>query len=206
MKLGYIYGKIVKRLHGTCITKTNADKTSRVGTSCNILNCTIGRYSYISHDSQVVDTTIGSFCSISDHVYIGGPEHPYSWVSTSPVFEDVKGCIIKKKLAKCPIPEPHKTTIGNDVWIGHGVTVKAGVTIGDGAVIGAGSVVTKDIPPYAIVVGVPAKLIKFRFEENIIKQLLHLQWWNLSDEVLCELGDKIQKPQSFIDALNSKNI
>lgn len=206
MKIGYLYGKLIKRLHGTCVYNTDMDKTSRIGPSCNIQNCKIGRYSYISHDSQVVLTKIGSFCSISDHVSIGGAEHPYSWVSTSPVFEDVKGCIIKKKLIKHLMDDQKITCIGNDVWIGHSAIVKAGVTIGDGAVVGAGSVVTKDIPPYAIVGGVPAKIIKYRFDESVVNQLIETKWWNLSDEFIESIAVYIKNPIEFIEAIKNKNI
>ena len=78
-------------------------------------------------------------------------------------------------------------TIGNDVWIGDGAFIKNGVTIGDGAIIGARAVVTKDIPPYAIVVGVPAKILKYRFSEQIIDRLLNTKWWNLDDSIIKKL-------------------
>jgi acetyltransferase-like isoleucine patch superfamily enzyme len=86
--------------------------------------------------------------------------------------------------------EQKQTTIGNDVFIGANVTIIDGVAIGDGAVIGAGAVVVKDIPPYAVAVGVPAKVIKYRFDHDIIDKLLKLQWWSWSDEELHKVADK----------------
>ena len=86
--------------------------------------------------------------------------------------------------------EQKQTTIGNDVFIGANVTIIDGVTIGDGAIIGAGAVVVKDIPPYAVAGGIPAKVIKYRFDQDIIEKLLKLQWWNWSDEELQKVADK----------------
>ena len=128
---------------------------------------------------------IGMYCSISTNVtiFLGG-EHNTDWVSTYP---------FNKIFQEARVIEGHPKTkgdviIGNDVWVGEGVTILSGVTIGDGAVIGARTVVTKDVPPYAIFAGNPAKIIRYRFDEEIIKELLKIQWWNWpNDKVLQEL-------------------
>lgn len=167
-----------------------------------MLNTTMGRYSYCGHDSQVVCCNIGAFCSISDHVYIGGPEHPMEWVSTSPVFQNVRHSGPPKRFARFEIDPIKTTTIGNDVWIGAKSIVMDGVTIGDGAIVAAGSVVTKDVPPYAIVGGAPAKVIKYRFPPEMIDRLLDIKWWNLPDEDITKALALFHKPNPTLDDIN----
>ena len=123
---------------------------------------------------------IGKFCSIAEDVTIvAGGEHEYNIVSTFPLKDRFKG-------AKLPIRSKGPIIIGNDAWIGTGVIILAGVKIGDGAVVGAGSVVTHDIPPYAIVAGVPVKILRFRFTNDQIKKLLEIAWWDWSLEKIVE--------------------
>jgi acetyltransferase-like isoleucine patch superfamily enzyme len=135
----------------------------------------LGDYSYFAKNAQVANTTIGKFCSIGPNFCSGLGIHPTDGVSTHPMFY------------RGEMAEHKPVTIGNDVFIGANVTVLDGVTIGDGAVIGAGAVVSKDIPPYAIVGGVPARLIRYRFDMDTIQQLLDKQWWNLQHEKLQNL-------------------
>lgn len=188
MTLSYIYGKIIKKLHGTCVLNSLVDKTAAIGPSCNIVGSKIAKYSYCGPGSHIVNTDIGAFCSISDHVFIGGAEHPSNRISTSPVFQKEKHSGPKKRFARFSVPTTKTTVIGNDVWVGHNVTIKQGVVVGDGAIIGSNALVTKDVPPYAIVGGVPAKIIKYRFPEEVINELLKTEWWNLSDE---EISKKV---------------
>lgn len=200
MTLSYIYAKILKKfLRGKAIYNSMLDATTKVNSGSSIYNCEIGRYNNIGYDNELNNVEIGSFCSFSDHVFIGGDEHPLEWVSTSPVFESVKHSGPSKKFASFDVPECKRTYIGNDVWIAHNVSVKAGVTIGTGAAIGTGAVVTRNIPPYAIVAGVPAKIIRYRFDENIIRELLETKWWELPDEKLQEIGKHIKEPLRFIE-------
>ena len=203
MRLSYIYSKFIKKLHGRSILRSNIDRSSKVYTGCNIVNCRIGRYSYVGHDSTVIGTTIGNFCSISDNTFIGGAEHPMDWVSTSPVFENVKreGSGPKKRFAMHEILPRKSTVIGNDVWIGHGAVIKQGVSIGDGVVVAACAVVTKDVPPYAIVGGVPAKVLKYRFDEETIGKLMNSEWWNKPEEWIEEMSIYINKPSVFLEHL-----
>jgi acetyltransferase-like isoleucine patch superfamily enzyme len=123
--------------------------------------------------------TIGKYCSISRNVTIFlGSEHRIDWVSTYPfpvIWEDAKS-ITGHPSTKGDV------IIGNDVWIGYEVTILSGVHIGDGAAIGACSVVTKDVPPYAIVAGNPARVLRYRFDEGTIKKLLKIKWWDWPDE------------------------
>lgn len=196
MKLKYYYGKLMKKLQGTCVSNCNIDSTSKVGSSCNVVGSTIGRYSYCGNDCQIVNAEIGAFCSLSDHVFIGGAEHPISWMSTSPVFQNARHSGPSKRFARFDLPISRRTVIGNDVWIGHGATIKRGVTIGDGAVVGSNALVTKDVPPYAVVGGVPAKVIKYRFPQDVIECLEEIKWWNLPDEEITKRIDlfHIQNP------------
>lgn len=202
MTISYLYSKLIKKLHGHSILDSNIASGAAIGVNCNIVRCHIKRYTYIGHDSQCVDTEIGSFCSISDHVFIGGAEHPMEWVSTSPAFENVGGSLIRKRFVRFDVPTPKRTRIGSDVWIGHAAIIKAGVSIGHGAAIGAGSVVTKDVPPYAIVAGVPARVIRYRFDEETISSLLKTEWWNLTDDEIQQVADCIKTPKLFVEKVN----
>lgn len=138
----------------------------------------LGKYSYSQRYTQIYKSQIGKFCSISWRVTIGAPEHNYHNISThtftvNPFYEIFdKDNIIHNDCMDEPLQ------IGNDVWIGCNSTILRGIRIGDGAIVGANSLVSKDVPPYAIVVGNPARLIKFRFSDSIIERLLEIKWWN----------------------------
>jgi len=139
----------------------------------------IGEFTYGNPEIKSWDEKsilkIGKYCSIADKVtiFLGG-EHRSDWVTTYPFSTFLAEYTYIEGQPK----SKGNVIIGNDVWIGSGVTILSGVTIGDGAIIGCNSLVSKDIPPYTIVGGNPAKVIRYRFEENIIKELLEIKWWN----------------------------
>lgn len=205
MTLSYLYSKFFKKiLRGKCVINSNIHKTAKINSGATIVGSSIGRYSYTCYDDEIVNCEIGQFCSISDEVVIGGAEHPIAWVSTSPVFQNVKHSGPKRKFSEFEFEGIKKTVIGNDVWIGRRAIIKAGVQIGDGAVIASGSVVTKDVPPYAIVGGVPAKVIKYRFDDAMIAELLRTKWWDLAEEELQKYSHLITRPADFLKAISSK--
>lgn len=146
-----------------------------------------GRHTYAGKNFFCLmpeETSIGSFCSIGANVH-GHNEHPLNYLSSSSFFYlDALGWKNDDTSSHNEFWHPKPITIGNDVWIGDNVFVKNGVIIGNGAVIGANSVVTKDVAPYAIVAGVPAKMIRFRFSEEIISRLQQIKWWGLDDCIL----------------------
>lgn len=169
-----------------------------------IVNSNIGDYSYIAENSTLHNTSIGKFCSIGPNLLSGWGIHPIEGISTHPMFYSTKkqNGITLSKIDK--VEETKSISIGNDVFIGMNVTILDGVKIGDGAVIGAGSLVSKDIPAYAIAVGNPIKVIKYRFDEVTIEKLLKIKWWEFNNEEDLQLIEKyFFEVELFIRKLNS---
>ena len=146
--------------------------------NCIINNSEIHSYTYLGKNCLVQNTIVGKFCSIANDVLIGLGSHPLDLLSTSPLFYRVNNplqiSLIKEDLDLVEYKPIH---IGHDVWIGTRAIIMDGVSIGNGAVIAANSVVTRDIPPYAVVAGVPAKIIKYRFPQDKIETLTINNWW-----------------------------
>ena len=158
----------------------------------------MGSFSYIAKNCTICHCVIGKFCSIGPNFCCGLGIHPTNGVSTSPMFYST---LRQNGVTLCEenkIEETRQTVIGNDVFIGANVTVLDGVRIADGAVIGAGAVVVDDIPPYAIAVGVPAKVMKYRFNDATIEALLKKQWWNWPIENLKEVERHFDDVESFL--------
>lgn len=182
-----------------CVLSPN----SRVGMKSRLNNVSLGDFSYVGKDCVIHNTTIGKFCSVSDCCTIGLPEHPTSFLSTSPIFTSPKNAVRRKWVDKHFFKSEVNVTIGNDVWIGYGVLIPRNIAIGDGAIVAAGAVVTKDVPPYAIVGGVPAKVIKYRFPEDKIEKLMDLKWWNKPVEEIKSHIDLFTQPDLDNEQLNS---
>lgn len=167
---------------------------------CRLLSSTFGNMTYIGQGSRISHSKIGRFCSISQEVIIGPGKHPInSFFSTHPAFFSTKRQSGKTFVKHNLFKEFKKTVIGNDVMIGARAIILDGVKVSDGAIVGAGAVVTKDVLPYAIVGGVPAKIIKFRFPKKIIKYLLDSKWWTLNETSLLGSVDKLNKEVRKVD-------
>jgi len=175
----------------------------------------IGAFSYMV-SGYLFATTLGRYCSIGEEVQIGRQNHPIDWVSTSPfLYLDNREIMpVSDKIAPHLSLQPYQhneaptkmrhTTIGNDVWIGHGAIINAGINISDGAIVAAGAVVTKDVPPYAIVGGNPAKIIRYRFDGETIRKLQEIEWWKYTPKQLENF--QMHDIKSFIDNLQQNKI
>lgn len=192
-----IFAKIDNRSH--------VSRKAKVYGNVQVTNSTMGDYSYVGRNSRVIHADIGKFCSIAGETKIGMGTHTLDKISTSPIFTEAKNGT-KHSWVKEPAVNPFKrVVVGNDVWIGQCVMVMGGVTIGDGAVIGAGAIVTKDVPPYAIVAGVPAKIIRYRFSDEVISHLCDIKWWNLPEEEIrnsISLYQQVPVDMPLIEALD----
>lgn len=172
------------------LVQNNADETLILGRKTFIYppswiyDTCIGDYTYIATNAHISKTEIGKFCSVGPNLVCGWGIHPTNGISTHPMFYSTmkQNGMTLSDINK--VEERKPITIGNDVFIGANVTILDGVTIGNGAVIGAGAVVSKDIPPYAVAVGCPIRIIKYRFSEEIIKKLKDIKWWDFDDESL----------------------
>jgi acetyltransferase-like isoleucine patch superfamily enzyme len=141
--------------------------STRVDSNCTLTYCSVGHYSYIRSGAQFNHAIIGNYCSIAADVQIGGMEHPINEYSTSSkLFSDE--CVAN-----------NDTVIGNDVWIAAGAIIRQGIHIGNGAVIGANSFVNKDVPPFAIVAGSPARIIKYRFDNDTQELIIKSGYWDM---------------------------
>lgn len=153
-----------------------------INRNCTLDKSEMGIGSYVNQNTILKNVVVGKFCCISWNVCLyGGSSHNYNSPSmyTKYHWKKIFGLSSDNR-----IEEKTKTNIGNDVWIGNGAIVINGITIGDGSIIGAGAVVTKDIPPYSIVVGAPGRVIKKRFSDNYIERLIKVQWWNWSSDII----------------------
>lgn len=169
---------------------------------------TVGMYTYGSCFDSNFNTggkiEIGNYCSFGPNVRYFGANHPINYVSMSPYFYQKKW---SEKIADIKVSDVkrNKLVIGNDCWIGAGVTILSRCHyIGNGAVVGAGSIVTKDVPPYSIVVGNPAKVIGYRFENDIISIIENSKWYNKRPEELLEFYEDIDNQKVFCEKLKLK--
>lgn len=166
----------------------------------------LGKYSYMGDDCKI-NANIGKFCSIASNVKVISATHPSKkFVSSHPIFFSTKEQVgisfveenVFEEYKRVNYEEEIDCIIGNDVWIGENAMIMGGVTIGDGAIIAAGAVVTKDVENYTIVAGVPAKVIRLRFEKTQIDFLNKIKWWNKSEKWLKEHAEEFRDIEEFI--------
>jgi phosphonate metabolism protein (transferase hexapeptide repeat family) len=186
--------KITPKIAETIVHETVRLRAAEIGRRCEVLRNTrieyasLGDYSYLGENCEVADAAIGRFTAIANSVRIGAPNHPMDRPSQHrftycPEYYEAAAT---RDHAFFADRRAAKVTIGNDCWIGHGAIILPGVTVGDGAVIAAGAVVSRDVPPYTVVGGVPARPIRERFPRGIAERLRRIAWWNWPDEVLFE--------------------
>jgi acetyltransferase-like isoleucine patch superfamily enzyme len=187
------------------IVNCNIDRQARIFNNHILHNVTVGKGTYVAYNAYISNTNIGKFCSIGPNILCGFGFHPTNGISSSPVFYSTKmqAGFTLSEYDKCE--ERKIITIGNDVFIGMNVTILDGVSIGDGAVIGAGAVVTKDIPAYAVAVGCPIKIIKYRFSKEIIDSLIESRWWDKDDTVLREVEKNFFEVENFLENIKTRN-
>lgn len=162
-----------------------------------LINASLGDHTFVQRDSRICHADIGRFCSIAPGVRVGLGRHPIGFVSTHPAFYSVHQPVART-FAREEVFQPiQRTTIGHDVWIGENALIMDGVTIGTGAVVGAGAVVTRDVAPYAIVGGVPARVLRPRFDGETTRRLLESAWWEWDEGLLRERVQLFQDPEKF---------
>lgn len=179
-------------------------------------NCAVGAFSYFNGRSHVSNTSIGRYCSFGPEIMMNPGNHPVDWFSSHPFvcdpadastgmkkFPEYKSIIAEIVPGTHNIHRSNGVRIGNDVWIGVRAIIMGGVTIGDGAIVAAGAVVTRDVPPYAIVAGVPARVIRLRFSEGVVERLLKAQWWKYDMSPLAAQAD-YSKVEEVLDLIESK--
>ena len=175
---------------GTCV---------KIYSPTHIFDTEIGDYTYVSQNAYISMTKIGKFCSIGPGLVCGWGIHPINGLSTHPMFYSTLRQNGMTLSAIDKVKERKPIKIGNDVFIGANVTILDGVTISDGAVVGAGAVVSKDIPSYAVAVGCPIQIVKYRFNNEQIKALRKIKWWDFDDDKLKEVEHLFFEVDRFID-------
>jgi len=184
---------------GATIRDSHIAKESRLYADASLISSSLDSYSYVGDRSKISNASIGKFCSIGPDVLVGPGRHPTNFVSTCPIFYSNKGQLPVSFLQQSFYQEHIPIRIGNDVWIGARAIIMDGVDVGDGAVIAGGSVVTQNVAAYEIVGGIPAKHIKYRFDEAVIVSLQAIKWWEKDiDEIQTNL-DFFRDVEAFVD-------
>lgn len=194
----------IPQVHPTAhIRNSGIGEFVEVHESVQVRDSDVGSYSYLQEYVSVLNAKIGKFCAVAAMSSLGAPNHPYGRV-TQHRFSYVPEYYWEHQMRDARFfsdRRADKCVVGNDVWIGHGATVLPGNTVGDGAVVAAGAVVTRDVEPYTIVAGVPARPIKRRLERQVAERLQVLAWWNWSDEKIRNSVPDFQSlsPEAFVD-------
>ncbi len=175
------------RVHPSCVIRdTILGQFTDIAERVNLAECEVGDFTYIERHVEAIYTTIGKFCSVASNSRLNALNHPMERVTQHKISYRPNEYFVHMKVDKAFREQRQKArvVIGHDVWIGHGAIILPSISVGDGAVVAAGAVVTKNIEPYAVVAGVPAKRIKWRFEKEVREKLLALAWWDWDHDKL----------------------
>lgn len=177
--------RLARRLHGfrahhsSFVADTQFEGAHTLGPRVIVAHSSLGFGTYLAANSEVIRSDIGRYCSIGQHVLIGGMDrHPTDRLSTHPCFYSGAGRSVLSIGVDASVVEEARTWIGHDVWIGARSVIVSGVRVGAGAIIGAGAVVVKDVAPYSVVGGVPARVLRQRFQPELVDALVALNWWD----------------------------
>ena len=188
---------------GARISRSHLGRHVYIGSNVTIDNVTVGDRSYINRDTSIFNTTIGKYCSIGPNVQIIVGGHPVGMVSTHPAFY-ASNKSFHTFADRMYFAEYGKAVIGNDVWIGEGSLIPGNIVIGNGAVIASRAVVTADVEPYSIVGGVPARHIRYRFDEPTRAAIASSNWWDWGDDELQEVFSRFHDPDDFMKLLSER--
>jgi phosphonate metabolism protein (transferase hexapeptide repeat family) len=185
---------------GAVVVESTLGGWTEIGPGSAIVESAVGEYSYTAGDVAITYTDVGRFCSIASHVTINPGNHPMHRVTQHHcTYRRARFGFGDDEKEFFDWRRAHRCTIGHDVWIGCGATVLPGVSVGIGAVVGAGAVVSRDVGPYEIVVGVPARKIRTRFGDEVIAKLLAIAWWEWDRPTLEERFEELLDVERFVE-------
>jgi len=200
LMLNYPWSRLLRKFKGSAVLQSGARSTSKVKPASNFLASSMDRHSFIGYDCEMIQADIGASCSIANYVVICAGRHPIEWACNSPVFYEGRE-IVKAKFSTFSREQKTRKSVGSDVGTGCRAVVIQDVNIGHVTAIGAGSVVTPDVPPYPIVAGRPASVIRFRFDEVVRRRLLESKWWTVNDKYFTARAQHIRDPRRFANEI-----